>query len=96
MTSAAFAAADYGSIILPSTDEGSELVSLFVDRHVAVLDEGDVVPDMAAAFERFGDEIPEVYGDAIIATGPSVTADMGALVTGAHGPSEMRVVVVEY
>jgi len=70
-------------------------VSLFVDRHVAVLDEADVVPNMEAAFERFGAEIPDTYGDAIIATGPSATADMGALVKGAHGPSEVRVVVVE-
>lgn len=95
VTSAACAVADYGSLVLPSDSVGSELVSLFVDRHVAVVDEGDVVADMDAAFERFGAEIPDAYGDAIIATGPSATADMGALVKGAHGPSEVRVVVVE-
>lgn len=111
VTPAAFAIADYGSLVLPSTGGGSELVSLFVDRHVAVVEDreaprasergsgetasGDVVPDMETAFERFGEEIPEAYGDAIIATGPSATADMGALVKGAHGPSEVRVVVVE-
>jgi L-lactate dehydrogenase complex protein LldG len=95
VTPAAFGIADYGSLVLPSTDGGSELVSLFVDHHVAVLDEADVVPDMKAAFERFARDIPEAYGDAIIATGPSATADMGALVKGAHGPSEVRVVVVE-
>ena len=94
VTSAAFAVADYGSLVLPSDSAGSELVSLFTDRHVAVVDEEDVVPDMDAAFERFGAEIPDAYGDAIIATGPSATADMGALVKGAHGPSEVRVVVV--
>jgi hypothetical protein len=51
--------------------------------------------DMDAAFDRLEEEIPEAYGDAIIETGPSATADMGALVTGAHGPSEVCVVVVE-
>lgn len=95
VTPAAFGIADYGSLVLPSTNAGSELVSLFVDRHVAVVDEADVVPDMETAFERFDAEIPDDYGDAIIATGPSATADMGALVKGAHGPSEVRVVVVE-
>lgn len=91
VTPAVFAVADYGSVVLPSTPAGSELVSLFVDRHVAVVDGHDIVPDMERAFDRFGRNA----GSAIIATGPSATADMGALVTGAHGPSEVRVVVVE-
>lgn len=95
VTPAAFAVADYGSVVLPSTPAGSELVSLFVDRHVVVLDEAEVVPDMEAAFDRFQDDIPDAFGDAIVATGPSATADMGALVKGAHGPSQVRVVVVE-
>lgn len=95
VTPAAFAVADYGSVVLPSNGTGSELVSLFVDRHVAILDRDDVVPDMEAAFERFGEHLPDSYNDAIVATGPSATADMGTLVKGAHGPSEVRVVVVE-
>ena len=95
VTPAAFGIADYGSVVLPGDDRGSELVSLFVERHVAVLREGDVVPDMDAAFERLDGAVPEEYGDAIVATGPSATADMGALVKGAHGPREVHVVVVE-
>lgn len=95
VTPAAFAVADYGSLVLPATDRGSELVSLFVDRHVAVLDADAVVPDMAAAHERLGEDVPEEYGSAILATGPSATADMGALVTGAHGPAEVAVLLVE-
>lgn len=95
VTPAAFAVADYGSLVLPATSTGSELVSLFVDRHVAVLDERAVVPDMESAHERLGRDVPDSYGSAVVATGPSATADMGALVKGAHGPSEVRVVVVE-
>lgn len=95
VTPANFAIADYGSLVLPSTDTGSQLVSLFVDRHVVVLDEADIVVDMETAFERFEETIPDDYTDAIIATGPSATADMGELVKGAHGPSEVRVVIVE-
>jgi len=30
-----------------------------------------------------------------MATGPSATGDMGALVQGVHGPSEVHVIVVE-
>lgn len=95
ITPAAFAVAEYGSIVLPSTADGSELVSLYVDRHIAVLEEENVVDTMEAAFERFGADIPSAYGDAIIATGPSATADMGALVKGAHGPREVVLIVVE-
>lgn len=95
VTPAAFGVADYGTVVLPQDEAGSELVSLFVERHVAVLRESDVVPDMEAAFDRLDGAVPEEYGDAVLATGPSATADMGELVEGAHGPREVHVVVVE-
>ena len=95
VTPASFAIADYGSIVLPSTTSGLELVSLYTDRHVAVLDEADILPDMDAAFDRFGASFRADAGSEIIATGPSATADMGALVRGAHGPREVHVIIVE-
>jgi L-lactate dehydrogenase complex protein LldG len=97
VTPAAFAIADYGSVLVPSSPEGAELVSLFVDRHVVVLDAADVVPEMDTAVERFGETVRDEVGieSGIVATGPSATADMGALVVGAHGPSEVHVIVVE-
>ena len=94
VTAASLAIADYGSIALRSDLEGSEPVSLFNDLHIAVLDRADIVPDMEAAFEWFGDELRESRDSAIIATGPSATADMGALVQGAHGPKRVEVLVV--
>ncbi len=94
VTGAALAIADYGSLLLRADEAASEPVSLFVDRHVAVLRAEDVVPDMAAAFEWLGRELRETRDSAIIATGPSATADMGALVRGAHGPETVEVVVV--
>ncbi|WP_299234427.1 LutC/YkgG family protein [Natronomonas sp.] len=94
VTSASLAIAEYGSVVLRATAEGSEPISLFNDRHVVVLREGDIVPDMASAFEWFGEELRETRDSAIIATGPSATADMGALVQGAHGPKEVEVIVV--
>jgi L-lactate dehydrogenase complex protein LldG len=95
VTAAAFAIAEYGSVVLQPTDAGEEAVSLFVDRHVAVVAASDVVPDMAEGVERLaavgGGDGP---GDAVVATGPSATADMGELVVGAHGPETVHVVVV--
>lgn len=95
ITTASLAIADYGSLVLEATPEGAEQVSLFPDLHVAVLRADDVVPDMPAAFERLGPQFRETGGSAILATGPSATADMGELVKGAHGPKEVHVVIVD-
>ncbi len=94
VTPARFGVADYGSVALPSTRDGTEQVSLFVDLHVPVVRAGDVLPDMRTAMERLGPEL-RAGKSSILATGPSATADMGALVRGAHGPEEVHVVVLE-
>ncbi|WP_327053670.1 LutC/YkgG family protein [Halomicrococcus gelatinilyticus] len=95
VTPAEMGIADYGSVVLAPTAAGHEPVSLYPERHVAVLAASDVVPDMPTAFERMGEAFAAGRADAIIATGPSATADMGALVEGAHGPKEVHVVVLE-
>ena len=94
VTAAALGVADYGSVVLRSDREGTEPVSLYVDRHVAVVRASDVVPDMPAAFERLGPLLRD-GASAVLATGPSATADMGALVKGAHGPKTVHVVVLD-
>lgn len=86
--------ADYGSVVLEADAAGSEAVSVFPERHVAVVRAGDVVPGMAEAIPRLGDRLRD-GASAVIATGPSATADMGALVIGAHGPREVEIVLVE-
>ncbi|RKD95425.1 LUD domain-containing protein [Halopiger aswanensis] len=93
ITAASMAIADYGSVVLPATDEGAEQVSLFPDLHVAVVRLADIVPNMQTAIDRLGPHLRD-GGSAIVATGPSATADMGALVQGAHGPKEVHVVVL--
>lgn len=97
ITMASLAIADYGSLVLESTPEGAEQVSLFPDLHVAVLYESDIVGNMEEAFSWLGPRLREEGENgksAILATGPSATADMGALVRGAHGPKEVHVVIV--
>ena len=95
VTRAALAIADYGSVVIRETGAGEEPASLFGETHVAVVAASDVVPDMPTAFERFEEWMGEDSADAVIATGPSATADMGALVKGAHGPKRVHAVVVE-
>lgn len=95
VTPARLGVADYGSLALTLTDRGSELVSLFVERHVAVIRAADIVADMDAAVDELHVKFNDEGGSAILATGPSATADMGALVKGAHGPKDVHVIVVE-
>lgn len=92
---AGFAIADYGTVVLQPTVAGEEPVSLFPERHVVVVRESDVLPDLAAGFDRLGDEFAAGLDDAILATGPSATADMGELVRDVHGPKEVVVLLVE-
>ena len=96
MTAAGLGIADYGSVVLPSTPAGTEPVSLSPDRHVAVLRTDDVVPGMPEAFDSLAAEFRNGdHGSAILATGPSATADMGELVKGAHGPKDVHVVMLD-
>jgi L-lactate dehydrogenase complex protein LldG len=95
ITPATLAIADYGSVVLESDPDGSELMSLFSGTHVVVLEESAVVDSMAAAFEELGPRLRADRGDVILATGESATSDMGALVRGVHGPKHVHVVIVE-
>ncbi|KAB1194095.1 hypothetical protein GJR96_11905 [Haloferax sp. MBLA0076] len=95
ITAAGIGIADYGSVVVQGTPDGVEPVSLFGDLHVAVLRESDIVSGMPEAFEWLGEEFRTGHDSAIIATGPSATADMGALVKGAHGPKDVHVVILD-
>lgn len=95
VTPAGIGVASYGTVTVRSRPAGDELVSLYVDRHVAVLHAGDIVADMPAALDRIDDETLADAGSQVLATGPSATADMGGLIEGVHGPSAVDVVVVE-
>ena len=94
VTASPLGVAAYGSVALEADADGTEPVSLFVDRHVVVLRAADVVPDMADAFDWLGPKTRDESGDVVFATGPSATADMGGLVHGAHGPKEVHVVLL--
>lgn len=95
VTPATLGIADYGSLVIESTPAGDEHTSLFPPRHVAIVAASTVVPDMSQAFAVLGDRFREGRDDAVIATGPSATADMGDLVYGAHGPREVYAVILE-
>jgi L-lactate dehydrogenase complex protein LldG len=95
VTPAGLAVADYGTVTVRSRTERDELVALYPERHVAVIAESDVVPDMATAYDELSEEFEWGVDTQVLATGPSATADMGTLVQGVHGPKETHVVLLE-
>jgi L-lactate dehydrogenase complex protein LldG len=95
VTPATYGVANYGSVILPSTDSGAEPVSLYPELHVPVVHADDVLPDLPSALDRFGDAARDDDASAVVGTGPSATADMGDLVLGAHGPKAVHVVMLD-
>ena len=95
ITPASLGIANYGSVLLPSTADGAEPVSLYPELHVPVVRASDVVPDLPEAMDRFGEAAGERAESTIVATGPSATADMGKLVLGAHGPEAVHVVMLD-
>jgi L-lactate dehydrogenase complex protein LldG len=92
VTDAALGVAPYGSVVL-RTDRAAtaEPASLFVDRHVVLLAERDLRGSVGEALSALGPLFREEDASAVLATGPSATADMGALVQGAHGPETVHV-----
>lgn len=94
VTPAAYGVAESGSLVIVSTSDGTEPLSLYPDRHVAILDATAIVESLETAFERLGPLLREGR-DVVLATGPSATADMGDLVIGAHGPDAVHAVIVE-
>lgn len=95
VTPAGLGVAEYGTVTLPSRETPDEVVALYPVTHVAVVAESDLVEGMHDAYETMSDEFAVGLDTQILATGPSSTADMGALVQGVHGPKETTVIVLE-
>lgn len=94
VTEASLGVARYGSVVLPGGADGAELISLYPTHHVILLPASHIVDDLQATFDHLEETQGTDTRTSIMATGPSATADMGELVYGAHGPTEVHVLVV--
>jgi len=83
-----------GTVSVESRPGGAEFVSLYPERHVVVVRERDLEPDLSSALTWLAAEFEAGRDSQVFATGPSATGDMGALVQGVHGPETVHVVVV--
>ncbi len=95
VTPVRMAISSYGTLAVQSTPDGVEPVSLYPDRHVAVLREQGLCAGMDEAFSWLESEFRDGRDSVVFATGASATADMGEMVHGVHGPAEVHVIVLE-
>ncbi len=97
VTSACFAIADTGTLVLESTPEDVRLASTLPTRHFVLLDKSKIIADGLAAVEplrKMHQLQPRNYIAYI--TGPSRTADIERVLTiGVHGPKELYVLLIE-
>jgi L-lactate dehydrogenase complex protein LldG len=94
VSTAQWAIAETGSLVLLSSEEQHRLVSLVPPLHIALVWTTDLLPTMAEGLRRAAASGPASTITWI--TGPSRTADIElTLVVGVHGPRALHVVFVD-
>jgi L-lactate utilization protein LutC len=95
ITSADYALADTGTLVLFSDAEESRLVSLLPPRHIAVVPVSRLIDSLDDLLGRV--PLPaDATSSMVFITGPSRTADIEQiLVRGVHGPGDVTVVLVD-
>jgi len=96
ITSASFAIAETGSLVMMAQPGQERLASLLPPVHVAIVERAQILPDLFDLFtelRRAGyDNLPS---NLAFITGPSKTGDIElTLTTGVHGPGTWHVIVV--
>ena len=94
ITSADYALADTGTLVLFSSPEEARMISLLPPAHIAVVPRDRILTGLDELFARV--PLPaDLSSSMVLITGPSRTADIEQiLVRGVHGPGEIHVVVV--
>ncbi|MDZ7638109.1 MAG: lactate utilization protein [Bryobacterales bacterium] len=94
ITSADYALADTGTLVMLASVDEARLVSLLPPIHIALVPREKLLSGLDELFER----VPQpasVSSSMVLITGPSRTADIEQiLVRGVHGPGELHVVLV--
>jgi L-lactate utilization protein LutC len=96
ITSASFALADTGSMVMFASPSEPRLVSLLPPVHMAVIPASGILAGLEELLARVPD--PAVHSSSmVLITGPSRTADIEQiLVRGVHGPGEVHAVILQY
>ena len=94
ITSADYALADTGTLVMLSSPREARLISLLPPAHIAVVPSGRILSGLDELFATV--PLPaEQTSSMVLITGPRRTADIEQiLVRGVHGPGKLAVVVV--
>jgi len=96
ITSVDHAIAETGSLALFSRAEQGRVVSLLPPRTVAIVEPGQILPDLFDLFQELESRKADLPSNSVLVTGPSKTGDIELkLTTGVHGPGEVYLLVVE-
>jgi len=94
ITSADYALADTGSLVLLSSPEEARMISLLPPVHIAIVPRERVLTGLDELLTILPNPAAQ-SSSMVLITGPSRTADIEQiLVRGVHGPGEIHVVVV--
>ena len=88
--------AQTGSVCVTAHSSGGRALSVLPPHHVVLARRGQMVPDLAAAYERLAEKYAGGYPSFIsFISGPSRTGDIERiLVLGAHGPKKLTVLLL--
>jgi L-lactate dehydrogenase complex protein LldG len=93
ITSCDSAIAETGTLMVLSRPGQERAASLMPPMHIAIVERGQIVPDLIDAFAMIGAE--QLPSNVTFITGPSKTGDIELqLTTGVHGPGKWRVIVI--
>ncbi len=94
ITSADYALADTGSLVLLASPAEARLISLLPPAHIAVVSRAKILTGLDELFSILP-RPAEASSSMVLITGPSRTADIEQiLVRGVHGPGEIHVILV--
>ncbi len=96
ITSCDVAIAETGSLLMCSRPGQERVASLTPPMHIAIVERGQIVPDLIDAFDGLASRgLENLPSNVTLITGPSKTGDIELqLTTGVHGPGKWRVIVV--
>jgi L-lactate dehydrogenase complex protein LldG len=95
ITSADYALADTGTLVMIAGPAEARLISLLPPVHVAVIPADRILTTLDELFTIVPDPA-RITSSMVLITGPSRTADIEQiLVRGVHGPGEIHVVIVD-
>ena len=94
ITSADYALADTGSLVMLSSPQEARMISLLPPRHIAVVSRERLLTGLDELL-TVAPKPADVSSSMVLITGPSRTADIElTLVRGVHGPAAIHVVIV--